>query len=104
MVKGDSKNRGKWTIGVVEKRMPGRDGILRAVRVKTANKHHLERAVQHLYPLELSCDMREREHQPTHKLNPRVNEFRPRRTAAAISKLLTQDAFEREEREPEVEL
>ena len=94
MVKSDNKKRGKWTIGIVEKLMPGRDGILHAVRLKTANQQHLERAVQHLYPLELSCDMRERENEQTHELNPRVNEFRPRRTAAAISKLLTHDVLE----------
>ena len=33
----------------------GRDGIVRAVRV-TAGKSNLERTIQHLYPLELSCD------------------------------------------------
>ena len=38
------------------KNRAGRDGVLRAARLRPG-KHHLERAVQHLYPLELLCDV-----------------------------------------------
>ena len=55
LIKGDSRNRGKWNIGIVETIMPSRDGVIRGVRLKTKNGY-LERAVQHLYPLELRCD------------------------------------------------
>ena len=40
----------------MEEPIAGRDGSVRAVRLR-AGKKHLERAVQQLYPLELSCDM-----------------------------------------------
>ena len=55
LIKGEERNRGLWRIGVVDKLIPGRDGILREVRLR-AGKSFLERPVQHLYPLELSCD------------------------------------------------
>ena len=79
IIKSDEKNRGKWPLGVVQEVYPGRDGVVRAVQVKTANGH-LERAIQHLYPLELSCDQ-----EPTTKineLNPDARPFRPKRAAA----------------------
>ena len=56
LVKSEEKNPGKWLLGVVREILPGCDGILHAVRVETKNGF-LDRAVQHLYPLELSCDM-----------------------------------------------
>ena len=58
MIKGEEKNRGLWRIGivVVEKLIQGRDKVVRGVRLR-AGKSYLERPVQHLFPLELSCDM-----------------------------------------------
>ncbi|KAK3727323.1 hypothetical protein QZH41_006278 [Actinostola sp. cb2023] len=55
IVKSDEKNRGRWKLGVVEQLITGRDGIVRGAKIRVG-KRHLERAVQHLYPLELSCD------------------------------------------------
>ena len=55
LIKGDERNRGHWKIGVIDTLIPGRDGIVRAVKLR-AGKSYLERAVQHLYPLELACD------------------------------------------------
>ena len=55
IIKSEQKNRGKWKIGV-------------------------ERPIQHLYQLELTCD-REKE-EPTTALNVEAPEFAPRRTAA----------------------
>ena len=40
-------------LGIVVKLFQGRDGVVRAVRLR-AGKSYLERAVQHLFPLELS--------------------------------------------------
>ena len=34
LIKGDEKNRGKWKTGVVNKLIPGRDGVVRAVRLR----------------------------------------------------------------------
>ena len=54
LIKGDDKNKGKWKLGRVDKMFPGRDGIIRAVRLR-AGKSFLERPLERLYPLELSC-------------------------------------------------
>ena len=48
----------------------GRDGVVRAVKLR-AGKGYLERAVQQLYPLELSCD------KPTEAENPPLNPEAP---------------------------
>ena len=78
LIKGEEKNRGKWKLGIVDRLIPGRDGIVRAVRLR-AGKSYLERPIQFLYPMELHCDTKEREKET---LNPDVREFRPKRRAA----------------------
>ena len=83
LIKGDERNRGKWKIGVVEKLIEGRDGIVRAVRLR-AGKSFLERTIQHLYPMELSCDHTKQ----NCVLNAKAPEFtqnRPRRRAAMVA-------------------
>ena len=55
IIKLDERNRGKWKLGIVEKLIPGRDQLVIAVRLRS-RKYYLERPVQHLFPLELSCD------------------------------------------------
>lgn len=42
----------------VDRLIPVKDGVVRAVQLR-AEKSYLERAVQHLYPLELQCDRRD---------------------------------------------
>ena len=79
IIRSEEKNRNRWPIAVVRQLYPGRDGIVRAVQVDTG-KGQLERPVQHLYPMELSCD---RPRPPV--LNPEANVFRPRREAAAVA-------------------
>ena len=79
LIKGDKKNRGKWKIGIVEKLFPGRDGIVRAVRLRS-RKLYLERPVQHLFPLELACDMTTVE--PIATLNAEAATFTSKRSAA----------------------
>ena len=63
---------------------PGKDGVIRAVQLKTANGM-LERPVQHLYPLELDCDLMTRAE--SQRLNPDTPNFLPRRDAAAEARL-----------------
>jgi hypothetical protein len=90
LVRSDNKNRGKWPIAIVEETYPGKDNVVRAVRLKTPNGT-LERAVQHLYPMELHCDV-EKKQQP---LNPEAVDFdpRPKRAAAVAARLrIQQDA------------
>ena len=96
LVKSDSKNRAKWSIGIVEKLIKGRDGIIREARLR-AGKSYLERAIQHLYPLELSCDDWERPQQA--QMNPAAREFRPRRTAAVDAEAINDILMEDEEDE-----
>ena len=80
-------------MGIITDLFPGPDNTVRAVRVKTS-KSYLECAMQHLYPLELSCGVdRDGVHRTNGsldtgngKLNPVATEFRPKRKAAAIAK------------------
>ena len=81
IIASDERNRGKWTLGIVEELFPGRDGVIRAAKVKTSNGH-LERAVNHLYPLELSCDQSSNQQ----NLNPTAPIFRPVRDAAVAAR------------------
>lgn len=76
LIKGEEKNRGKWKIGVVTDLIPGKDGVVRAVKLR-AGKSYLERPIQFLYPMELHCDVKK----PA-ELNPEAREFRPKRRAA----------------------
>ena len=80
IIKTDDKDRGKWPLAIVERLFPGPDGVTRAVQLRTKNGL-LERPVQHLYPLEMQCDTKEKIHKP--QLNPNVQSFRPKRAAAA---------------------
>ena len=79
LIKAEQKNRNKWQVGVVQQIYLGCDGVVRAVEVGTATGK-LERSIQHLYPMELSCD---RSKPP--ELNPLAEAFRPRRQAAAVA-------------------
>ena len=81
MVQSKSKNRGSWPLAIVEETYPGKDGFVRAVRVKTPNGT-LERAVQQLCPLELKCDVAEKK---TVQLNPDATSFEPRPTRDAAA-------------------
>ena len=77
IIKGDERNRNKWKLGVVVQMIKGRDGVIRAVKLR-AGKSFLERPIQFLYPLELSCDMQP----PETRLNVEAKEFAPKRKAA----------------------
>ena len=82
IVKDDDRNRAKWKLGIVEDLIAGSDGIVRVAKLR-AGKTTLERAVQQLYPLELSCDRETTERSA--KLNPETPAFRPRRDAAVAA-------------------
>ena len=55
IIKSKEKNRGKWPLGIVMEPYPGRDGVVRAVKVHS-RRNSLDRWVKHLYPLELSSE------------------------------------------------
>jgi hypothetical protein len=84
-----------WKLAVVKRVITGRDGIVRAAQLKTTNGY-LERATQHLFPLELSCYVT-----PTSQLNPTAKEYqpRPRRDAAAAALLRVKEISEQENKE-----
>ena len=92
VIRSDEKNRGKWPLGVVEQLFPGRDGVVRAVKLR-AGKTFLERPIQHLYPLELSCDNLRCAAVPT-QLNADAPVFRPRRDAAVAAQLRIRDTVQ----------
>ena len=90
IIRSDGRNRGEWPLGVVQELYEGKDGIVRAVKLR-AGKSYMERAVEHLYPLELSCDVKPKEkprQQPM--LNIEAQVFRPRRAAAELARLRNQ--------------
>ena len=83
IIKSEDKNRSQWKLGIVEDLITGRDGVVRGAKLR-AGKSHMERAVQHLYPLELTCDNVTRT--PTALLNPSAPAFRPKRDAAVTAR------------------
>ena len=87
IIRGESKNRNLWKLAIVTGLITGSDGIVRAAKLKSG-KETLERASQHLYPLELACDV-----EPKSTLNPAAPEFeaRPRRDAAAAAAVRIQE-------------
>ena len=87
----NNKNRGAWPLAIVEETFPEKDNVIRAICVKTKNRS-LERAVQHLFPMELSCDTPKK----TKTLNREVAEFniRPKRDAAVAARLRTKQVAE----------
>ena len=94
IVHSEDRNRGKWPLGIVEKLYTGRDGVVRGVKLR-AGGGHLERAVNHLYPLELSCDRTPLT--PQEQLNPEAREFRPTRDAAIAARVRMQDIADEEQ-------
>ena len=97
IIKSEDKNRNQLKLGIVEDLITGRDGVVSGSKLR-AGKSHMERAVQHLYPLELTCNRATEK--PTAPLNPRAPMFRPRRDAAVsarhrIQELAQDEAFPR---------
>ena len=77
---------------VVTHLIKGRDDIVRAAKLKTS-KEILEPAVQHLYPLELTCS------QLSSTLNPAAPEFnvRPKKDTATAAAARIQELSEQSE-------
>ena len=83
IIKSDDRNRNHWPLGIVERLIEGKDGVVCAVQL-TSGRNRMERAIQHLYPLELSCNVTRDEEaeqvNPTH-LDPKAIAFVPKRKA-----------------------
>ena len=90
IIKSVERKRSCWPLGIIEELIVGRDQVVRDAKLRVG-KSVLERAVQHLYPLELACDKTPPPNKPT-PLNPRAPIFRLKRDAAAANDLRIQDA------------
>ena len=55
LIKGDDKHRAKWNIGFVEDLYEGKDNVITALKLQS-RKTYIERPIQFVFPLELSCD------------------------------------------------
>ena len=97
LIKGDDKHRGKWNIVIVEELYEGKDNVIRAVKLRS-RKTHIERPIQFLYLLELTCDTWKRQKKiyqcSKQPLNVNANEFKPRKNAATIADIQIRDAAE----------
>ena len=58
LVQGETRHRLSWPIGVVKQVFPGRDGVVRAVDIKTS-KGLLTHSIQRLHVLEIAGDIRD---------------------------------------------
>ena len=101
LIKGDERNRSKWKLGIVKQLIQGRDGVVRGAILRSG-RDKLERAVQHLYPMELKCDRYEKTNADIN-LNPEAPVFKAKRNSAVISSVLTKDQLEFEDNDPIVE-
>ena len=50
LIKAAEKHTGKWNIGLVDKLYRGKDGVIRAMGLRTS-KTYIERPIQYLFPL-----------------------------------------------------
>ena len=50
----DDIPRNRWKMGVITKLLPGKDGLVRAVTLRTCNGKSISRPIEKLYPLEMS--------------------------------------------------
>ena len=82
------RSRGKWPLGIIEALYTGRDGVIRGAKLR-AGGGHIERPINHLYPLELMCDRTPLTYQD--QLNANVREFRPARDAAVAASVRIHD-------------
>ena len=95
LIRSDQRNRGKWNIGIVVKLIKGRDGVIRAARLR-AGKSYIEREIQQLCPMELSCDITKGQEEQAESLNPRAREFTPKRAAAVTENERIKDMLNEE--------
>ena len=99
IIKTDNKNQETWPLATVSATFPGRDGIIRAVELKTTHGT-IERPVQHLYPLDIACDkdtVRDTSKDTISvPLNPSAAEFRSRCDAAVSARIRIQELNELE--------
>ena len=87
IIRSDEKNRTQWKLGVVDDLITGCDGVVRGAKLRSSNSS-LERPLQYLYALDLSCDSTVETTTPG-PVNTQV--VRPQRNAAAAARLRIED-------------
>ena len=92
IIKWNERYRALWMFARVDRLIPVKDGVVRAVQLR-AEKSYLERAVQHLYPLELQCDRRDNPVLAEEWLYRTHATSLSKRTAAAIVDITMKDQF-----------
>ena len=105
IIKGKEQNRNLWRLGIVIELFKRKNGTVRAAKIR-CGKSELERAVQHLYPLDLHCDWKYNNYIKTNEVNDDTQEQKSRRskrTAAAIAKMKIKGKVEGEQGLPAVE-
>ena len=83
-------------MGIVVELFKGKNGNVCAAKIR-CGKSELERAVQHLYPLQLHCDWKYSDYNKTNEVNDDGQEQKSRRskrTTAAIAKIKIRDKIE----------
>ena len=102
MIKGESKKREKWKIGIISEPFQVKDDQIWGVRVK-APLDYLDRPIQLLYPLQLHCNrykiISKQHESDKKKLNVEAKESRPKRTAGAIALAKIKDIAEHNDSE-----
>ena len=104
IIKGEERNKNLWRWGIVIGLLKGKDGSVCAAKIR-CGESELERAVQHLYPMELHCYWKYNDRIETIEVNDDDQEQEPRRsnrTAAAIAKIKIRDKIEDEQGVPTV--
>ena len=91
IIQSKERNWGKWPLCIFVELITGRDGVVRAAKLR-ARRNYLEWGVQHLYPLELSCERTVEA--PWVTLSADAPTFRPKRDAVVAAELRIQDAAE----------
>ena len=84
MIKDEERNRAQWNTGIITDVYPGKDGNVTAVKLR-AGKSYLERVVQHLCPMKISCDIAPSTEEP--KMSVNAEEFRSRRNVSEIARI-----------------
>ena len=88
LIKRNDKHRSKWNTGIVEELYEGKDNVIRNVKLRP-RKTYIERPIQFLYLLELSCDTWKRQktvHQCSKQpLNVNASEFNPLDTGRKLN-------------------
>ena len=93
IIKDDERNRAKWKLGIINNLIQGRDGVVRGVKLR-AGRSFMERAVQHIYPLELQCDRSEERQVIKEKDEDTRRSKRSKRNAATVANIRIQDQAE----------